>query len=210
MPVSKLVVCHRLIEMLATLLDAWLLMWPWEAIAVIALIAYLLLAIRQNVLCWAAAIFGTSIYLVLTFRLGLYMEAALQVFYLAMAVYGWYHWAKGVDPGHVLPVVSWPIAFHALLILLISFLTLLSGYLLSNYSDASLPYIDSFTTWGAVFATWMVARKVLENWHYWFAIDAVSVFMYFSKGLVLTALLYVVYLVLIIFGLRAWRETRVL
>ncbi len=188
------------------LLESVQALWPWEAIAVISLIAYLVLAIRQSILCWVAAIIGTSIYLVLMFRVGLYMESALQVFYIAMALYGWYKWKGDPDFGLSLPISSWPIAFHILPLLMIALLTLLSGYLLSEYSNAALPYLDSFTTWGAVFATWLVARKVLQNWHYWFVIDAVSVFIYVSRGLWLTALLYLFYLVLIVVGLRAWRK----
>ena len=205
MPVWKLAVCPVSTEMLAVLLESGRALWPWEAIAVIALIAYLVLAIRQSILCWAAAIIGTSIYLVLMFRVGLYMESALQTFYIAMALYGWYKWNGDSESGASLPVISWPIAFHILPLLMIGLLALFSGYLLSEYSNAALPYLDSLITWGSVFATWMVARKVLQNWHYWFVIDGVSVFIFVSKGLWLTALLYLLYLMLIVVGLRAWR-----
>jgi nicotinamide mononucleotide transporter len=193
--------------MLASLLEAISAMWPWEALAVLSLIAYLLLAIRQSIYCWAAAIVGTGIYLVLLFQIGLYMESALQFFYIAMAVYGWYHWRAGAEQDRSLPVVKWPIVYHIPPLLLIAAFTLCSGYLLSEYSDAAMPYLDSFTTWGAIFATWMVARKVLQNWHYWFVIDSVSVFIYVSKGLWLTALLYILYLWLIVIGFRAWRDS---
>ena len=82
-----------------------------------------------------------------------------------------------------------------------------SGYLLDNFSDAALPYLDSFTTWGAIVTTWMVARKIIQNWHYWFIIDSVSVYLYINRGLVLTALLFVLYLVLIVIGYRQWRKS---
>jgi nicotinamide mononucleotide transporter len=135
------------------------------------------------------------------------MQALLHAFYMAMAVYGWYHWSNSKDSGRSLPVVSWPLAFHFLPLLSIAALTALSGYLLSKYSNAALPYIDSFTTWSAIFATWLVARKVLQNWHYWLVIDSVSVFIYASKAMWFTVLLYLAYLVLVVFGLRAWRAT---
>jgi nicotinamide mononucleotide transporter len=192
--------------MLELLTESMRALWPWEAIAVVSLLAYLMLAIRQSILCWLAAIIGTSIYLVLMFRVGLYMESALQVFYIAMAFYGWYHWGRGSGHGHSLPVVSWPLAFHVLPLVIVVTLTAFSGYLLSVFSNASLPYTDSFTTWGAIVATWMVARKVLQNWYYWFVIDSVSVFMYASKEMWLTALLYLFYLVLIVVGLRSWQQ----
>ena len=70
-----------------------------------------------------------------------------------------------------------------------------------------MPYIDSFTTWAAIVTTWMVAKKIIQNWHYWFVIDSVSVYLYVSRGLWLTALLFVLYLVLIVIGYRAWRKS---
>jgi nicotinamide mononucleotide transporter len=70
-----------------------------------------------------------------------------------------------------------------------------------------MPYLDSFTTWGAIVTTWMVARKIIQNWHYWFIIDSVSVYLYVSRGLWLTSLLFVLYLVLIVIGYREWRKS---
>jgi nicotinamide mononucleotide transporter len=193
-----------LTDFLAVVGESLRALWPWEAIAVLLAIVYLVLAIRQNILCWAAALASTSIYLVLMFRVGLYMESALQLFYMAMAVYGWYAWRHGPGPGRELPVTSWPVAFNLPPVLLIAVLSLISGFLLENNTAAELPYLDSFTTWGAVVGTWMVARKIIQNWHYWFVIDSVSVYLYISRGLWLTALLFLLYLVLIIIGYRAW------
>lgn len=170
-----------------------------------ALIAYLLLAIRENIACWAAALLGTSIYVVLMYRVGLYMESALQLFYIAMAAYGWYSWRHGPSPDHKLPITSWPLVFNLVPIALIASFTVVSGYLLTEYSDAAWPYLDSFTTWGGVVTTWMVARKILQNWYYWLVIDSVSVFIYVDRGLWLTAMLFCLYLLLVLIGLRSWR-----
>ena len=181
-------------------------MSPWEAVAVLLLIAYLVLAIRQNIWCWAAAFAGTCIYVVLMYEARLYMESALQVFYLGMAIYGWYRWRHGPGPDNELPVTSWDGTLHLRAVATVAVLTALSGTLLDRYSDAALPYLDSFTTWGAVITTWMVARKVLENWLYWFVIDGVSIYLYVSRELYLTALLFAVYLVLVVVGYLAWRR----
>lgn len=181
-------------------------MWPWEFIAVISLVLYLILAIRQNTLCWLAALVGTCIYAVLMYQVNLYMEAVLQVFYVGMAVYGWYSWRHGPGRDHELPVTNWPLAFNLVPVTLILLLTICSGYFLEANTDAAFPYLDSFTTWGGIIATWMVARKILQNWHYWFVIDAVSVFLYGSRGLWLTVILFLLYLVLVIFGLRSWKR----
>jgi nicotinamide mononucleotide transporter len=196
-----------LTELTANIAAAAAAMSGWEIAAVLLLVAYLLLAIRQNILCWPAAIAGSSIYVVLMYQAGLYMESALQFFYIGMAVYGWFCWRHGITRAAGLPVISWPLAFHLLPVCIIAVLTGLSGYLLASYTSAALPYLDSFTTWGAVITTWMVARKVLQNWHYWFVIDSVSVYLYVSRDLLLTALLFCVYLLLIIIGYRAWRQS---
>lgn len=188
------------------LLDAAAAMSPWEAVAVLLLIAYLVLAIRQNIWCWAAAFAGTCIYLVLMYQARLYMESALQVFYLAMAVYGWYHWRHGAGEGHELRVTTWTAAQHLGAGAAILTLSVASGAALEAYSDAALPYLDSFTTWAAIVTTWMVARKILENWLYWFVIDSVSIYLYVSRELYLTALLFALYLVLVVFGYLAWRR----
>jgi nicotinamide mononucleotide transporter len=82
-----------------------------------------------------------------------------------------------------------------------------SGFLLANFTDAAYPYIDSATTYAAIWATFLVARKILENWWYWLAIDAVSVFIYWTRGLEATAVLFVVYVVLIPIGLVAWTRS---
>ena len=179
----------------------------WEVAAVVLAIAYLVLAIRQNIACWAAAIASTGIYVVLMYQASLYMESALQLFYIAMAVYGWIHWQRGEGPDHTLEVTRRPARWHGLAVAVVLVITVLSGWLLTRYTDAALPYLDSFTTWGAVVATWMVARKILENWYYWFIIDSVSIYLYVSRGLFLTALLFVLYLVLIVIGYQRWRKS---
>ncbi len=182
-------------------------MFIWEATAVILAITYLVLAIRQNIWCWAAAAISTLIYLFIMYEANLYMESALQLFYLAMAAYGWNQWRSNSRDNGDLQVSTWPLRYHALALTTVVLLVFVSGELLSRYSDAALPHLDSFTTWGAIVATFMVARKILENWLYWFVIDAVSVGLYTSRGLFLTALLFVVYLVMIIIGYRAWRNS---
>ncbi|MBO6566871.1 MAG: nicotinamide mononucleotide transporter, partial [Pseudomonadales bacterium] len=81
--------------------------------------------------------------------------------------------------------------------------TFISGTLLAD-TDQRLGYVDSFTTWGAIVTTFMVARKILENWIYWLVIDSVSIYLYLDRALYFTAILFMAYLVIIFFGFRAW------
>jgi nicotinamide mononucleotide transporter len=183
------------------------LMQAWEVLAVVLAVAYLVLAIRQNIWCWAAAAVSTVLYLFIMFQSRLYMESALQLFYLAMAVYGWYSWSHPARGEGALKVTTWPLRLHLFAIGSVLVLVYISGDLLARYSDAALPHLDSFTTWGAIVATFMVARKVLENWFYWFVIDAVSIGLYLNRDLFFTAALFGAYLVMIVIGYRSWRAS---
>lgn len=182
------------------------LSWP-ETLAVAFAIAYLLLAIRQSIWCWLCAAISSAIYVYLFFDTRLYMESALNGFYFLMAVYGWYAWHSGSAKSSGLPVCVWPMRVHGGAIVSIAALAGISGFILQRFTDAALPYVDSMISFAAVWTTFLVARKVLENWWYWLAIDAASVAIYWSRDLQLTALLFVIYLILIPFGLWNWRRS---
>jgi nicotinamide mononucleotide transporter len=179
---------------------------PWEATAVALGIAYLLLAMLEKISCWYAAFASTLIFLFLFWEVGLLMEAALQVYYLAMAVYGWWHWRHGAHANGSLAISRWTLRRHLAAIVLVLAASALSGGLLASYTAASWPYLDSFTTWGAVLTTWMVARKILENWLYWIVIDSLSIFLYVERGLYLTAGLFAVYVIIVLFGFVTWTK----
>jgi nicotinamide mononucleotide transporter len=178
-----------------------------EIVAVVAAIAYLAFAIRQQIVCWIFAAISTAIYIWLFIEAKLYMESVLNLYYLVMAGYGWHVWRSGRDDGHDRPVVIWPRNTHLTAIAALLLLSALSGYILSTYSDAAFPYIDSLTTWFAIWGTFLVARKVLENWWYWLLIDIASIFIYWTRDLQLTALLFVVYVAMIPFGLISWTKS---
>ena len=178
-----------------------------EVVAVVAAILYLLFAIRENIACWFFAALSTTIYIWLFIEAKLYMESVLNGFYLVMAGYGWYVWSSGRHDGENKPVVVWSLRTHLKAIAAILLISVANGFLLSNYSDAAFPYIDSMTTWFAIWSTFLVARKVLENWWYWLVIDIASVFIYWSRDLQLTSALFVVYVLLIPIGLYSWTKS---
>ncbi len=178
-------------------------MSPLEIAAVAFAVAYLVLAIRQNILCWPAALVSVALSLVVLFDAKLYMDSALQIFYAAMAVYGWHQWLYGGRERSGVRVGTWPLRRHMIVIAMIVAIGLSLGWVMS-LTDAAFPYTDSLTTVAAIVTTYMVAKKVLENWIYWFVIDAVSVYIYYARDLYLFAGLFVFYLVLIVIGYRAW------
>ena len=182
--------------------------WVIEGIGAALAVAYLLLALKQNKLCWFAWIASSILYLYVMYQAGLYMESLLQVFYLCMGFYGLSQWTKTISNNQNTYVDIWSIGNHIFAISLIIVLSFLSGILLSNFSNAVLPFIDAFTTWGAIVASYMVAKKILENWIYWFVIDFISVFIFASRGLYFTSALFVTYLVIIYFGYKSWSKIR--
>ncbi len=180
---------------------------PLELLAVLFAVGYLLLAIRQNIWCWFLAAVSTAIFVHLFLQAKLYMESLLNIFYFAMALYGWYIWYSGRVGNAELPVSVWSRSIHAVALVVIAAISLTTGHLLDRFTDAAFPYIDSMTTWAAVWATFLVARKVLENWWYWLVIDVISVFIYWARDLQLTSLLFVIYVMLVPIGLLSWTRS---
>ena len=179
-----------------------------EPTAVILAITYLLLAVKQNISCWFAAFFSSLLYFFVMYSAGLYMEAGLQIFYCVMAVYGWTQWRTSLPGNKKFFVRTWNRNQHIKAISLIILLAFSSGWALEKFTNAALPFIDSLTTWGAIVTTYMVAKRLLENWIYWFVIDTISVFLFYSRGLFLTSILFFVYLIIIYFGYKSWTEMK--
>lgn len=181
-----------------------------ETLAVALGISYLLLAMRENSLCWYCAFFSTAIYVYIFGDVSLYMESALNVYYMGMAVYGWLQWQKGGANHSGVEIVRWTAKHHIICVLVILIASVISGYLLSVNTDARLPYLDSFTTWASVLTTVMVAGKVLENWLYWIVINSVSIYLYIDRDLDQTAAMFTLYLMLSVLGYVAWKKNYVL
>lgn len=175
-----------------------------EIIAVVLAIAYLLLAARENILCWYCAFASSAIFTVIFWDVSLLMESLLNVFYVVMAVVGWYEWKLG-GSGHqgvrIKFLKPWQ---HVVILAGIGLLVAVNGWFLSNYTTAVWPFLDSFTTWASVVTTFLVVAKVLENWLYWIVIDSVSIFLYVDRELYLTALLFAAYVIIVVFGFFSW------
>lgn len=202
-------------EIETLLYDALAAMSWLEGLAVLLGLAYVILAARENIWCWPAALISTSLTIYLLLEAQLYAETALNAFYWIMAIVGWWSWAKRKRPiqtaetklqdvSQSLPIIRWPLRSHLLLVVLNTAGTLLLGWLLATYTNNANPYLDAFTTVFSLFTTWMVTRKVIENWLYWVVIDAASIFLYASRGLYLFALLFIVYTIIAIFGYYNW------
>ena len=192
------------------LIDQLLATSPWEAAAALIGLAYLLLAVRRNLLCWLCAFVSTTIYVVLFAQAGLYMQVVLNAFYLAMAVYGFIDWRRGrTDAGDV-RIESWTVNQHVMAAALVIIASVLNGWILAQFTDSPAPYLDSFVTWGSFVTTWMVARRIIENWLYWIVVDGAAAWLYFSQGLLATTLLFIIYLGIVVRGYFVWRREQAL
>jgi nicotinamide mononucleotide transporter len=177
-----------------------------EIIAVLFAAAYLVLVIRQSIWCWPAGLISVVLFMFIYFNAKLYMQSSLQVYYIVISIYGWLQWVKGGDQHAGVRVQRWPLRAHAAIIASIIVISAIMGWVLTG-TDSEYPYLDSFATTAALFTTFMVARKVIENWIYWFVIDALLVYLFWQSELPWNAVLYSIYLVMVVIGFLTWLKT---
>jgi nicotinamide mononucleotide transporter len=193
-------------ELSIQLAGAWRSTGWIEIVAAVLAVVYLLLAIKQQKSCWVAAFVSSCLYVWVLFGARLYMESALNAFYAAMAVYGYWQWTRG-GMGEQLGISRWSLAQNALGLAGVVGLSCISSFFLRRFTPAAWPFVDSMVAWASVFATLLVARKVYENWHWWLVIDSASLCLYFNRRLFLTVLLFGLYLLMIVVGMREWRRS---
>lgn len=176
-----------------------------EAIGFVITIVSIFLATRENVWYYPTGIASVLLYTWIYFDAKLYAESALQLIWLVLLIYGWYHWLRGGRNRTELPVTRTPSW---------GWLTALSTGLLMtgvivmiqrNYTDNPAPFVDSSIAAWSIVAQWMTARKWLENWFFWLVVNAIAVPLYITRELWLTAVLYGILFVLAIEGWRKWR-----
>jgi nicotinamide mononucleotide transporter len=173
-------------------------------------IVYIFFSIRQNILTWPVGLLSSLLYAFVFMKAKFYAGMGLQVYYVFISMYGWYFWIRGKreEPSGTLPVTRLMKAQTIILggILCLLFVTIFS--LLRKFTDSPVPIPDAFITSIGIVATWMLARKIIENWLLWIISDAVAIALYISRGLWPTTILYIVYIVLAFVGYRKWEATR--
>jgi nicotinamide mononucleotide transporter len=179
-----------------------------EAVAAGFGLACVWLTVRQNLWCWPTGLVMVALYILIFFDARLYADMGLQVIYVFLQIYGWWHWLRGGPRQRDdLPVTGLSAAARGVWLLVALAGTGLIGYATSRWTDAALPYPDAFITSLSLVAQWLMARKVWESWLAWITVDLVAVPVFASKGLYLTAGLYTLFLALAISGLIAWRKS---
>jgi nicotinamide mononucleotide transporter len=180
---------------------------PLEASSVVLGLAYALLAVRKSRWCWAAGGASSAIMIYLSLDKRLPMQAALQVYYVLVSAYGWRHWTREKAEQGALTVSTWPFGYHLAACSVTVLLSVLTARWLDRHTQAAWPFLDSLTTWGSLYATWLQARVKLENWLYWIVIDSLLAFLFGSQGLMFVAALSVLYLGFSAVGFLKWLKS---
>jgi len=188
--------------MTSEIIAAYQAMSLTELIAVILGVVYLVLAVKRSRWCWVAGGISSALVIWLSAQRGLPMQAGLNVYYVIVSLYGYWHWTDAEVPR---PAVSLlPLRWHVIDSLAVIVVSALTAQYLMRETQAAWPYLDSLTTWGSLYTTWLVARVKLENWAYWFVIDAVEAYLFFEQKLYLLGLMTAATLIVIIIGHRSW------
>lgn len=159
---------------------------------------------RQHVLNWPIAIVNNLVFAGVYFRAKIYGDAGLQLCFAAMMIYGWISWTRG-GPGHERPVRQATSREWIGLAVATPLVGVVLAILLDRLTDSPVPASDAALVALSLAASYGQARKLLESWWIWIAVDVLAVPLFISRHLYPTAVLYVIYGVLCVDGLRRWR-----
>ncbi len=189
----------------------WLLHNKIELLGAILGILYIFFSIRQSILTWPIGLLTSILYTVVFFQSKFYADMGLQVYYVIISIYGWYFWIKGTNGKNNKNEASLPVRklSHSLLIKLIFasiIIYIILVIILLNFTDSDVPYMDSLTTALSIVATWMLAKKYIEQWLVWVFVDALSSGLYIYKSLWPTVVLFIVYTIMAALGYMEWKK----
>ncbi|MDR0893127.1 MAG: nicotinamide riboside transporter PnuC [Mediterranea sp.] len=179
---------------------------PLEIIGTLVGLIYLWLEYRASIYLWIAGIVMPAIYIVVYYRAGLYADFGINIYYLVAAIYGWLFWMWGGSKKAAPPITHTPPRCYLPLTIVFVAALLAIAFILIRYTDSTVPWLDSFTTALSIVGMWMLARKYMEQWFAWIAVDAVCCGLYIYKELYFTSILYGIYAIIAIFGYLQWRK----
>lgn len=177
-----------------------------EYTAVFFGVLYVVLAAKGDLYCWAAGIVSSALYIYINIYAHLYMDAILQTYYVLAGLYGWWLWSNNPTTDAATGGVrSYTLKHQTPLLLLGCALSPVLGFLFAKIGN-SYSYFDAAITVFSFIATWMTAKKILQNWLYWIVIDLVAAALYFAKDLRATSVLYVLFAMVAVYGYREWQK----
>lgn len=182
-----------------------------EYIGVVCGIASVWFSRKENILVYPVGLVNTVIYIYLSYKGHLLGEAAVNIYYTIMSVYGWWLWAKKDKEHHQVVHISYsnsPWIVYQFLFFAAFYLALYVAlsYLKQSFAPGAIPWADSFAAATAFTGMWLMAKKKVESWYWWIATNIASVPLYFVKQYVFTSVFYVVLLIMAFFGLAEWKR----
>lgn len=178
---------------------------PYEVSGFIATLICVWLNVKENVWGWLFAILASFCYIKLFYDIRLLGDMLLQIFFIAVSVYGWYEWLYGGKSHSKLTISQTPLQL-VLPVFVIFLVSVFSFAFFLKWIGGDLIWFDAITTVISLLAQWMMARKYLENWLLWIFVDVVYVGMYVYKAVYLTALLYLILLIMAAMGYYSWKK----
>ncbi len=178
-----------------------------EWLAVLCGIIYVVLAVKESYWCWPFGIISSALYIFINYQYTYYWDALLQIYYCLVGVYGCWIWYKNPpQQKSALHISKTPRSKLLGLFGLIVLLAGVMGYLADIKTDSTAPYADGALTAASFIATWMTARKWLENWLLWIIIDLAYIPLYLTRDAELTAVLYLIYAIFAAAGFITWKK----
>jgi len=187
---------------------AWGSPFTWlELLACVLSLAMVVANLRVWVVAWPLAIAASLLYFLLFWNARLYGDGALQLFFVAMAFWGWWQWLRGRgEAGAPLVVRQLGSAARWRVLALGLLLWPAVGAFLWRFTDTDVPWWDAFPTAFSLVGQWLLGRKYVENWPVWLAVNVVGTALFAYKGLWLTVGLYALFALMSVAGWRAWRR----
>jgi nicotinamide mononucleotide transporter len=178
-----------------------------EILATLTGFIYIFYSIKSDKLLWVFGFISSAIYVYVFLRSGLFADMGINFYYVVVSVYGWVHWTRRKSASQKEIPISLTNSKEAIIICIATLgLFAIIVFILKNFTNSTVPYMDAFTSAASITATWMLARKMLENWLFWIVVDAISVGLCLIKGLYPTAILFLVYTVLACAGFFEWKK----
>ncbi len=177
-----------------------------EFIAVIFGIVSVLYSRAENILVYPTGLVNTSLYIYLCLVAGLYAEASVNTYYTVMSVIGWVMWSRKTEGAGGLQITASSASEWRNSLLFFAGSWLVLWYILSRFTDSTVPLADGFAAASAYTGMWLMTRKKLENWIWWIVTNLASIPLYFIKGYVFTSFQYIVFLILAVMGYVEWRR----
>lgn len=178
-----------------------------EVVGAVLSLIYLYLSIKEKISLWIFGFLSSAFYIIVFFDAKFYADMSLQFYYLGVSVYGWFYWRNGnLNNDAILETTNIGRKLASKLTLISIPIFFVYYVILAKFTDSPIPISDSIVGMLSIIGTWMLAKKLIENWLIWIAADTLATGLFFYKGLYITAILFIIYTGMAIYGYIQWKK----